>query len=78
MFSLLAQISIGPFVIAFFTMIAVGVIVGLLFWALKESGLKEPFNRVLRLILIFFAVLACIGILLWVLAQLSGPAIFRW
>ena len=49
---------------AFIYLVIFGVIVFVLFWGLREIGLPEPWNKVIKAILVLFVVIGLVDFLL--------------
>lgn len=71
---LLAAISGSSFVGAILHLIIIGLVVWVLFWALSQIGLPEPFNKVVRVVLIL---LACVFVINFLLG-LTGNQLIAW
>lgn len=71
---MLAAISGSSFVNAIIHLIIIGLIVWVLFWALGQIGLPEPFNKVVRVVLIL---LACVFVINFLLS-LTGNQLITW
>lgn len=71
---ILAAISGSSLVGAVIHLIIIGLIVWILFWALSQIGLPEPFNKVVRVVLVLLAAIFVINFLL----GLTGNPIIQW
>jgi hypothetical protein len=71
--SLLGTIALGDLLSLFLTIVIAGLIFWVLLWAIDACGTPEPFNKVLKVIIIVIAVIFLINILL----GLSGTHLFR-
>lgn len=72
--AIVAAISGQALVNAVIWLIVAGVIFFLLDWAIKSIGVPEPFNKVLRVILVLLAVIVCINALM----TLAGHPLVVW
>lgn len=68
------MISLQVLITTVVYLVVIGVIFWLLLWLISYCGIPEPFNKIARVILAVFAVLAVIGILL---SLVSGQPLFR-
>lgn len=71
---ILAAISGEAMVSGIVTLIIVGLVFFILDWAVTKIGIGEPFNKVIRVILILAAALFVINALL----SLVGHPLIRW
>jgi len=71
---LLAQISISHAVWIVFGLIIISLIFGLLWWLIDYCEIREPFNKLARVLLAILAVFVCISILL---SLLTNTPIFK-
>jgi heme A synthase len=69
------MISVGALLSVLVSVIIVGLIFYLLWWALGKMGLPEPFNKIATVILVLVTVIVLIGLLM---GLLSGAPTFRW
>lgn len=74
MFPLLALISGEAVISLIIYVLILGLIFGLLFFLIGYLAIPEPFNRVLRAVVMIGAVIILIGILL----SLAGHPIIAW
>ena len=66
------MISLSALITAVIVLIVVGLIFGILWWALGACGVPEPFNKVARVVLVLAAALVCVAVLL----SLIGVRVF--
>lgn len=70
----LAEISGHTLLAAFVWIVIAGVIFWVLNWAVAYIGVPEPFNKVLRVVLVLIALIMLINGLL----MLAGRPLFSW
>lgn len=66
---LLQAVTSSPLINAFIWIIVVAMIFWLCWWALGAIGVPEPFNKVIRVVLILVAVVVLINFLLRILGN---------
>lgn len=71
---IIAAISGESLVSVIVTLIIVGLVFFILDWAITKIGIGEPFNKVIRVVLILAAALFVINALL----TLTGHPIVKW
>lgn len=67
--TLILAVTASPLINTFIWLIVIGLIFWVLWWALGAIGVPEPFNKVLRVILIVAAVIILINFLLGILGS---------
>lgn len=74
MLILATSIGIGAILQLLISIVVVALICWLLWWLIGYMGLPEPFDKVLRIIIAFLAVLFLINAIL----ALAGESFIRW
>jgi len=69
---ILAAVSGQSLVHSFFVLVIVALIVWVLLWALGAIGVPEPFNKVIRVVIIL---LACLFLVNWLLGLIGSPVV---
>lgn len=71
---ILAALSGNDVLWAVIQIVIAAVIYWLIEWGIAKIGIPEPFNKVLKVILVIFVVLFCINALL----TIAGRPLIRW
>lgn len=64
MITLLAAVSLNGLLAVVLHLVVIGLVIWLLLWALGAIGLPDPFNKILRVLIIVIGVILIINVLL--------------
>lgn len=64
MIALFAAVSLNGLLAVVLHLVVIGLVIWLLLWALGAIGLPDPFNKILRVLIIVIGVILIINVLL--------------
>jgi len=72
--AILAAISGEQVLYAIIWLIVAGLVFWVIQWAINQIGIPEPFNKIVRVILVLLVAIVCINVLL----SLAGHPLIKW